>query len=83
MKIFRFVYYNNQKPIWYMQKNTTSILHSNSEQDTPVSFNSAKKNNREQAEPSSRVIENILNFSKALHIEPKADGEGFIEYVAN
>ena len=66
-----------------MQKNTTSILHSNSEQDTPVSFNSAKKNNREQAEPSSRVIENILNFSKALHIEPKADGEGFIEYVAN
>ena len=66
-----------------MQKNTTSILHSNTEQDTPVSLNSAKKNNGEQAEPSSRVIENILNFSKALHIEPKADGESFIEYVAN
>jgi hypothetical protein len=81
--MFRLRNHNNQKPIWYMQKNTTSFIHSNSEQEKPVSRNSAKKNSRKQVEPSSRVIENILNFSKALRIEPKADGQSFIEYLVN
>jgi hypothetical protein len=81
--MFRLRKHNNQKPIWYMQKNTTSFIHSHTEQENPVSRNSAKKNSRKQVEPSNRIIENILNFSKALRIEPKADGESFIEYIAN
>ena len=51
---------------------------------TPASSNSPKKGGKKKvAGPSKQTIENILNFSKALRVEPKADGETFIEYLAN
>jgi hypothetical protein len=67
-----------------MQKNTISTTISNMEAITPASSNSPKKGGKKKvAGPSKQTIENILNFSKALRVEPKADGETFIEYLAN
>ncbi len=60
-----------------------STLRSGMDAVSSASGKSSKKSNRKLAEPSKQTIENILNFSKALRIEPKADGKGFIEYLAN
>lgn len=65
-----------------MQKNTTIILSSNPEHVSHAAEKPSKKNNRE-SEPSRQTIQNILNYSKSLKVEPKADGKDFIEYVAN
>lgn len=65
-----------------MQKNT----HSHSDSKTgniPVSPSILKKADQKPAEPSARVIENILNYSKALHIEPLPGKDNFIEYLDN
>jgi hypothetical protein len=66
-----------------MQKNTIPTLPSNTDAVTPASSNTPKNKGNKLTEPSKQTIENILNFSKALHVEPKADGESFIEYLAN
>ena len=65
-----------------MQKNTISTSNSNTDA-MHASTKSGKKGNKKQAGPSKQTIKNILNFSKALHVEPKADGKGFVEYIAN
>jgi hypothetical protein len=36
-----------------------------------------------EAEPSRLVIENILNYSRALKVKKGRHGKGFIEYIAN
>jgi|GEM_PF-1157474 hypothetical protein len=67
----------------YMQKNTISTLNPNTGAAESAPLSVPKKGDKNLAEPSKRTIENILNYSKALHVEPKADGEDFVEYVAN
>jgi hypothetical protein len=38
---------------------------------------------KEATEPSNRVIENILNYSKALKVKKCRDGKSFVEYLIN
>lgn len=66
-----------------MQKNTPSHLHSKTGTATPVSSSVPKKGDEKLAEPSSRVIDNILNYSKALQVKPLPGSEDFIEYLVN
>jgi hypothetical protein len=66
-----------------MQKNTIPTLNPKTGAAESAPKSVPKKAKKKLAEPSKRTIENILNYSKALHVEPKADGKDFIEYVAN
>lgn len=66
-----------------MQKNTISTLNPNQGTADAAPKSVPKKGKKKLAEPSQRTIENILNYSKALRVEPKADGNDFVEYVAN
>lgn len=66
-----------------MQKNTLRTLPSNKDAAMSASTKPANKGSKKNAGPSKQTIENILNFSKALKVEPKADQQGFVEYIAN
>lgn len=66
-----------------MQKNTLRTLTSNKDAAMSASTKPAKTGSKKEKGPSKQTIENILNFSKALKVEPTADQQGFIEYIAN
>jgi hypothetical protein len=38
---------------------------------------------RKDEKPSEEIIRNILNYSKALRIQPFSKCKGFLEYIAN
>jgi len=66
-----------------MRKNTIPTLPSNTDAVIPAASKPASTGAEQLAEPSKQTIANILNFSKALQVEPKTDGQGFIEYITN
>ncbi len=62
-----------------MEKNT--LLVSSSKSFNSVNASSAEK--KDELTPSTEVINNILNYSKALKVEQCKDGKNFIEYITN
>ena len=57
-----------------MKKNTHHVL---------VPANDSTPKVKKNEEPSRMVIENILNYSKALKVEQCRDGRNFVEYIIN
>lgn len=49
---------------------------------TRNSFEKTTKENKQQTEPSSKTINNILNFSKAYKVE-KTSSTGYLEMMLN
>ena len=62
-----------------MDKNT--LLFSLPKSLNSVNTSSAEK--KDELSPSQEVINNILNYSKALKVEQCKDGKNFIEYITN
>lgn len=62
-----------------MDKNT--LLVSLPKSINSVNTSSAEK--KDELSPSTEVINNILNYSKALKVEQCKDGENFVEYITN
>jgi hypothetical protein len=66
-----------------MQKKTTTLLLPQHGTDSSVRLTASELNEQKLAEPSHQTIENILNYSKALNVEPSKVTGRFIEYLGN
>lgn len=62
-----------------MEKNTLLV----SSPKSINSINTASAEKKGELDPSAEVINNILNYSKALKVEQCKDGKNFIEYITN
>ena len=62
-----------------MKKNTIHEFSS----DHVISVRASHSDGKNELVPSEQTLENIRNYSKALKVEQKKDGKGFIEYIAN
>lgn len=62
-----------------MDKNTPLVLSPKSND----SFNTSRTEKQDESLPSAAVINNILNYSKALKVEQCKDSKNFVEYITN
>ncbi len=62
-----------------MDKNTLLV----SLPESLNSLNTSSAEKKDELSPSQEVINNILNYSKALKVEQYKDGKNFVEYITN